>query len=45
MDRIPDAVIDYIYNRDLYRELDQPNDIKGKQKAEQSSSSAGLGKG
>lgn len=43
--RIPDAVIDYIYEFNLYRDLDMSNDSKGKDKADSSMSVAGSSKG
>lgn len=43
--RIPDDIINYIYEQNLYRDLDMSNDSKGKEKADSGMSVAGPSKG
>ncbi|KAH7013510.1 hypothetical protein EDB80DRAFT_374167 [Ilyonectria destructans] len=42
---IPDGVINFIYEQNLYRDLDMSNDSKGKEKADSGMSVAGPSKG
>jgi nicotinamide mononucleotide adenylyltransferase len=43
--RIPDDVVNYIYEHGLYRDLDQPTDDKGKGKADLPPAAASSSKG